>query len=115
MLLLLFRPYGVSAPPVVVVDTHDTFKEDEAYKKRRARLREELEIAFNGQFGIEVEVELAEFIAPQLTDSVVKPAMERLDFDLAWSRYEEIVERLEKVHAARKAEEDEEDSILLLS
>ena len=111
MLLLLFRPYGVSAP-VVVVDTHDTFKEDEAYRKRRARLRETLEMAFNSQFGIEVEAELTEFIAPQLTDSVTRPAMERLDFELAWSRYEEIMERIERV---RMLEEDEEDSILLLS
>lgn len=114
MLLLLFRPRGVTAP-VVVVDTSDSFKEDEAYKRKRKRLHEDLEIAFNSQFGIVAEEELSEFISPQVVDSVFRPAMERLDFELAWSRYEEITERLEKVHKLRMAEEDEEDSILLLS
>ena len=114
MLLLLFRPYGAGVQPPVVVDTYVDDKHDRKYRKRREELRAELETAFNSEYGIVAEQELSEFIAPQVTDSVARPAMERVDFDLAWSRYEEVVDRLARIRA-RLAEEDEEDSILLLS
>ena len=98
---------------VVVVDTHDGEKQDRDFKKRHELLRAELEKAFEGRYGAPVQEELAEFIAPQITDSVARAPIERVDWNRVWQRYDEVVRRLEQ--AALKAEEDEEDAFLLLS
>ena len=117
MLLLLFRVFGSGTPPapVAVIDTHDGVKKRDAdYKKRQARLRDQLETAFDGQFGATAQEALAEFIAPQVVDSVALAPIERVDWNRVWQRYDEVVRRLEQA-ALKAAEEDEEDSLLLLS
>lgn len=102
---------------VVVIDpsvgTEERKRRDRSYRKRRKRLREQLEAAFNSEYGIVAEQALAEFIEPQKTDAVARPVIERFDFEGAWRRYEEVVARLERL--ARLAEEDDEESTLLFS
>ena len=114
-LLLLFRPYGSGTPPapVVVRRRGGDRNLDDDYKKRRERLREQLEAAFNGHFGIVAEESLAEFIAPQVADSVVRGAIDRVDWQQVWARYDEVIQRLDKL--ARAQEDDDDESLLLLS
>ena len=115
MLLLLFRPYGSGTPPPVVVveDTHDGVKRDRDFKERHRRLRATIEAAFESQFGTETQEALAEFIAPQVTDSVARAPAERVDWERIWQRYDEVVRKLEQL--AREREEDDDESFLLLS
>ena len=113
MLLLLFRVFGSSTPPPIVVltDTHDGIKKRDAeYKKRQERLRGQLEAAF--ERGTPAQEALAEFIAPQRKDAAVAAPIERVDWNLVWKRYDEVVRRLE---AAQAEQDDEDESILLLS
>ena len=113
MLLLLFRPFGAAAPVVVVEDTHDGEKRDRDFKERHRRLRASIEAAFESQLGTETQEALAEFIAPQVADSIDRPAFERIVWERIWKRYDEVARRLEQL--ASEQEADDEDSMLLLS
>jgi len=118
MLLLLFRPYGSGTPPpvVVVADTHDGEKRDRDFKERHRRLRATIEAAFDGPLETETQEALAEFIAPQVADSIDRPAIERIVWERVWKRYDEVARRLEQLaQLAREQEADDEDDTLLLS
>lgn len=103
---------GAGDAPVVVIDTHDGADRDRRFRKRNERLRAQLEEAFDSQYGISAQQALAEFIVPQATDALAKPPIDRVDWQLVWKRYDEVVRRLEQ---AEREQEDEEDAILLLS
>jgi hypothetical protein len=113
-LLLLFRPYGAAAPVVVVEDTHDGLKRDRDRKRDQERLRAQLEAAFESRYGAPVQEALAEFIAPQVADSIDRPAIERIVWERVWKRYDEVARRLEQI-ARKAAEDDEDDTFLLIS
>ena len=115
-LLLLFRPYGSGAPPPVVIveDTHDGLKRDRDFKERHRRLRATIEAAFESPLGTETQEALAEFIAPQVADSIDRPAIDRIVWERVWKRYDEVVRRLEQA-ALKAAADDEDDTFLLLS
>ena len=113
MLLLLFRPFGAAAPVVVVEDTHDGYKRDRDFKERHRRLRASIEAAFESQLGTETQEALAEFIVPQVADSIDRSAFERIAWERVWKHYDEVARRLEQI--AREQEADDEESMLLLS
>lgn len=98
-----FGPIGPGGPPLAK-------HADRTKRKARERLRKQLETAFNSEYGILAEQALAEFIEPQLSDSVLRPAIDRFDFELAWTRYAEVME-----HLARIAEEDDDEALITLA
>ncbi len=95
----------LGAPVVVTTDTHDgdrQRKRHHDFKERHELLREQIRVALDGPDTEEIANELEAFAAPQVSDSLYRPLVERIDY--ARIREEVIAEIMARHRAIREQE-----------
>jgi hypothetical protein len=109
--------WGSTTPVVVTVDTHDgADKRNDAYRKKKERLTEAINLAYNKVFGIEiVETEAA---VEQVLEDVERIKLEAFDYEGMLADIKTIEDRgrelLRKVSELQSIEDDDEDILLLI-
>jgi len=114
MLLLLFRPFGGVAPPLVVIDTHDGEPERRRLQKEKKQTRrQELERIYDKiVLGIEPVEDIAEqaveIVRPFARSDAARPSLKSIDWE-AFIKNVEAIERMQMLEHKMRALEIKRD------
>src|SRR3990167_2708816 len=121
MLLLLFRPFGGVAPPLVVIDTHDGEPERRRLQKEKKQAqREQLERIYDKiVLGIEPSIaeEVVDLVRPFARSEASVPSLRSIDWEAFIKNVEAIesMQMLEHKMRALEIKRDDDDMEDLMS